>query len=148
MRKIAFIAGAIALSLATNAAVAKDCAMHGKAGCPFMNPKASFNVSEKDGKLVVTAVTHGCAGMRAAFQDSIEECIARAKAGKAGKDCPFGVKGIKTVIERTELGATLTVTGPDKARAEFKKRLDAKLAARAASPRGHDDCGCGHHRAD
>lgn len=134
------VAAAAAVWLAPG--MAFPCGAGGGGSCDWFNPHVTFALAEGTDGLELSSVVQGCAGMRVAHQDRIEAEIARAGKGEACDGCPFGVKGLTFSVERTDLGALVRITGPKDRLAEFRKRFDAKMAARqdGSSPGG---CGCG-----
>ena len=137
---------AIVLALALFALPAfagEGCAMAAKGGCIWNDQKADFSLAAEGDSLILAAVVNGCPGKRAGFQAKLADELGGAAKGTACEGCPFGVKDLALKAENTELGATVTVTGPADKRAEFQKRFEAKMEARktAADSSG---CGCGH----
>lgn len=113
-----------------------------KAGaCDWFNPHVTFSLTESKEGLTLSSVVQGCPGKRAAHQDRLEAEIARAAKGETCEGCPFGVKGLSFAVERTELGMLVRISGPQDQLAEFRKRFEAKMAARKDGP-AHQGCPC------
>ncbi len=122
-------------------ATAYPCGGGGQGSCDWHNPHVTFTLAETEDGLALSSVVQGCAGMRATHQDRIEAEVARAAKGEACEGCPFGVQGLSYAVERTDLGVVVRVTGPKDRLGEFKKRFEAKMAARDQAP-GGGGCGC------
>lgn len=112
--------------------------------CVWMDTMVDFSLAEEGDKLLLASVVNGCPGKRARHQDKFEADIATGKTGTCCESCPFALKGLAFEFARTELGATVAITGPADKRAEFKRLYDAKIAARATAG---DTGGCGCSKA-
>jgi len=110
--------------------------------CPFGEKTTVYDLKESPDQLVLTATVSGCAGVVKSHQDSIADEIEKAKAGTLCESCPFGVKDLACELTRTDSGSVVVVKGPAEARAEFKKRLDSKLAAAKDPARTQGGCEC------
>jgi hypothetical protein len=108
--------------------------------CPFGEQTTVYDVKESPDQLVLSATVNGCQGKIKSHQDAIADEIEKAKAGASCESCPFGVKDLACELTRTDDGSVVVVKGPAEARAEFKKRLDARLAA--AKDPAHTQGGC------
>jgi hypothetical protein len=141
--RMTWFATLMALVFMSTAAYA-DCGSCGgdkaDGACVWMNKMVDFSLAEEGDKLLLASVVNGCPGKRARHQDKFEADIAKGKTGTCCPSCPFALKDLAFEFTRTELGATVAITGPADKRAEFKKLYEAKIAARATAG---DTGGCG-----
>ena len=133
---------ALTLAWALPAFAGEGCAMAQKGGCVWTDQKASYTLTEKDSNLFLAAVVDGCAGKRAGYQARLASELDQAKAGTSCTDCPFGIKGLTFATENSEIGATVTISGPKDKLDAFQTRFDAKMESRKTAP-DTSGCGCG-----
>lgn len=107
--------------------------------CDWLNPAVTYTLTETKDGLVLASVVQGCPRKRLAHQERVEAEIARARKGEACDGCPFGVRDLSFAFERTDLGAVVRIAGPKSRLDEFKKRFEAKMAARGPAGEG---CRC------
>jgi len=155
MRRLLSLAVLITLALGASAALAQGCpnaAKEADQACIWDHQGVNWSSQETATGFTVQVKVPGCPHRSRAVREKIAAQIPACQAGKAPcrtGDCPFSVPGLTFVIENAADALTIQVTPPDAAaKAEFKKRMDAKLAPPPA-PAGGDvfrpegGCGCG-----